>query len=98
MPGSGVVPLAYCVLGHGLKSLLCGVIGYKGAGVKERVTMWVKVGGGELFSAMHSHAVSVQGNRGSWETEQQWLELALAEQSIYRWQGPSTDESSICLP
>lgn len=44
MPGSGVVPLAYCVLGHGLKSLLCGVIGYKGAGVKERVTMWVKVG------------------------------------------------------
>ena len=43
MPGSGGVPLAYCVLGHGLKSLLCGVIGYKGAGVKERVTMWVKV-------------------------------------------------------
>ena len=35
MPASGVVLLTYCVLGHGLKSLLSGVIGYKGAGVKE---------------------------------------------------------------
>ena len=41
--------------------------------------MWVKVGGGEFFSAMHSHAVSVQRNCGSWETEQIWLESALAE-------------------
>lgn len=75
MPGSGIVPLAYCVLGltlwgHWLQG-----------GWSERMSGYVGEGGrwGIFQCNAQSCCLSVQRNCGSWETEQIWLELALAE-------------------
>ena len=80
MPGSGGVPLACCVLGHGLKSLLCGVFGYKEAGVRVWADMWGHMGGGRLHRAMQSRYLCTGRSRllGEPSPEHRWLELVLA--------------------